>query len=167
VYLAELSAGFITYLVVSRKQRSRKLGRYLRAALVECFEANAEISGGGELRWVLGEVNIDSPWLMTLVRSGSVIPFDIEYFHPGLHPGSSDERYVLYREVVSDSRESIPAAEAARIIYAIYRRAYRVRYPLERENFRAMIQQIGQREEIGPNREVMRIAGAKGSGGRG
>jgi GNAT superfamily N-acetyltransferase len=166
VYLPGLNSGFITYLVVSRRQRGRKLGHHLRSALVDCFEANAEITGAGELRWVLGEVRLDSPWLMTLVKTGSVIPFDLDYFHPGSHPGSSDERYVLYREVVSDARARIPAVETARILYAIYRRAYRVRYPLERENFRAMIEQVEQADEIGPHREVMRLAGAgaRGSG---
>jgi GNAT superfamily N-acetyltransferase len=162
VYLPGLNSGFITYLVVSRRKRGRKLGRHLRSALVDCFEANAEITGDGELRWVLGEVRRDSPWLMTLVRTGSVIPFDLEYFHPGSHPESSDERYVLYREVLSDSRERIPAVETARILYAIYRRAYRVRYPLERENFRTMIEQVEQREEIGPDPEVLRLASDRG-----
>jgi hypothetical protein len=161
VYLPGLNSGFITYLVVSRKQRGRKLGQHLRSSLVDSFEANAEITGDGELRWVLGEVRLDSPWLMTLVKTGSVIPFDLEYFHPGSHPDSSDEPYVLYREVVSDSRERIPAVETARILYAIYRRAYRVRYPLERENFRAMIEQVEQRDEIGPDPKVLRLAGVE------
>lgn len=159
VYLAGVNAGFITYLVVRQEDRNRRLGKRLRASLLESFKANAIAFGYDEVKWVLGEVRIDSPWLMTLVRDGAVIPFDIEYFHPGLQPGSSDQRYVLYREIFGDSRKSIPSDEVARILYAIYRRAYRVRYPLERENFKSMIEQLEGRDEIGPNREVLRLAG--------
>lgn len=159
VYLAGVNAGFVTYLVVRREYRNRQLGRWLRQSLVESFKENALAAGYEELNWVLGEVRIDSPWLMTLVRMGSVIPFDLEYFHPGLQPGTSEKRYVLYREIIADPRKAIPANETARILYAIYRRAYRVRYPLERENFKSMIDQIEGQEEIGPNPEVLRLAG--------
>lgn len=110
---------------------------------------------------MLGEIRIDSPWLMTLVRTGAVVPFDLEYFHPGLQPGNAEKRYVLYREIIGDVRQEIPANETARIIYAIYRRAYRVRYPLERENFKTMLEQIESRERIGPNPEVLRLAGVE------
>ena len=158
VYLAGVNAGFVSYLVVGREHRNRQLGRRLRSALVECFRANAQAAGLEDLNWVLGEVRIDSPWLITLVRMGAVVPFDLEYFHPGLQPGVSDQRYVLYREIISDDRKTIPAEETARILYAIYRRAYRVRYPLERENFKSMIDQLEGRDEIGPNPEVLRLA---------
>ncbi|MDX1584166.1 MAG: hypothetical protein R3338_11270, partial [Thermoanaerobaculia bacterium] len=158
VYLAGVNAGFVTYLVVSREHRNRQLGRKLRSSLVESFRANALAANYEELNWVLGEVRIDSPWLITLVKTGQVVPFDLEYFHPGLQPGVTDKRYVLYREIVSDGRRSIPADETARILYAIYRRAYRVRYPLERENFKSMIAQLEGRDEIGPNPEVLRLA---------
>lgn len=159
VYLAGVNAGFITYLVVDRQYRNRQLGRRLRQSLVEAFKANALAAGYEELNWVLGEVRINSPWLMTLVRTGTVIPFDLEYFHPGLQPGTSDKRFVLYREIFADVRKIIPVDETARILYAIYRRAYRVRYPLERENFKAMIDQLEGRGGIGPNPEVLRLAG--------
>ncbi len=161
VYLAGANAGFVTYLVVDRNFRNKQLGRRLRESLVESFRANAIAAGNETLNWVLGEVRIDSPWLMTLVRTGGVVPFDLEYFHPGLQPGTSDKRYVLYREIIGDDRKSIPADETKRIIYAIYRRAYRVRYPLERENFKSMIDQIEGRDEIGPNPEVLRLAGVE------
>lgn len=159
VYLAGVNAGFVTYLVVGREHRNRQLGRMLRAELVDRFRANSLAAEYDDLKWVLGEVRIDSPWLITLVKTGTVIPFDLEYFHPGLQPGTSERRYVLYREIIADDRRSIPAGETAQVLFAIYRRAYRVRYPLERENFKSMIDQLQGREEVGPNREVMRLAG--------
>ncbi|MBW3565247.1 MAG: hypothetical protein KY459_11020 [Acidobacteria bacterium] len=96
---------------------------------------------------------------MTLVRSRDVIPFDLDYFHPGLVPGESQTRYILYREIFADERPTLSADETRRILYAIYRRGYRVRYPLEHPNFQVMLEQLESRMEIGSNPEVLQRAG--------
>jgi GNAT superfamily N-acetyltransferase len=148
VYLGGVNAGFVTYLAVRREYRGRRIARLLRPRLIEAFRADARRLGHGDLAWVLGEVRAASPWLRRLVRTRGAIPFDLDYFHPGMSPGAADP-YILYRQPVADHRRELPAALVRRILYAIYRRAYRVRYPLQREAFMAMLQQLEGRETVG------------------
>ena len=156
VYLAGVNAGFVVYLAVHPEFRRRRFGRKVREALVEAFRADARRAGYNELAWVLGEVRIESPWLRNLVRHGKAIPFDLTYYHPGMMPGADQVRYVLYREAFGDRRPELPVEEVRQIIYAVWRRAYRVRYPLEREAFRVMLRELEHREIVGPHPEVMR-----------
>lgn len=161
VYLAGVNCGFVDYLAVDESFRRQRLGHVLRAHLLECFRASARASGQARLAWILGEVRLDSPWLLDLVRNGAV-PFDLTYYHPGMASGESEDRYVLYREPEADRRRELPTDEVRRILYAIYRRAYRVRYPLLRENFRAMLEEIEGRESVGEHPEVIRRMGETG-----
>jgi GNAT superfamily N-acetyltransferase len=148
VYLGGVNAGFVMYLAVRKEYRGRRIARLLRPALVEAFRADARAAGLGDLAWVLGEVRQASPWLRRLVRTRGAIPFDLEYYHPGMTPGES-EPYVLYRQPIADSRRELPVVATRRILYAIYRRAYRVRYPLHRDSFVAMIEQLEGRSSVG------------------
>jgi hypothetical protein len=148
VYLSPCNAGLVTYLGVSPEYRSRRLGRGIRTALAEAFRADARGLGRGELNWVVGEVRMDNPWLGRLVRDRAAIPFDLTYYHPGVGPGWSSEEWVLYRQPVGDSRPEIPAEEVGRLIYRIWRRAYRVRWPLEHEGFAAMVEELSTRESV-------------------
>lgn len=153
VYLGGVNAGFVTYLAVDPRYRARHLGRRMRMQLVEAFRADARRDGWDELGWVLGEVRLDNPWLARLVRDRGAIPFDLQYYHPGVLPGQLDERWVLYRQPVGDLRREIPATEVRQALYAVWRRAYRVRWPLEREGFRAMLDELEGRETVGVHRE--------------
>jgi GNAT superfamily N-acetyltransferase len=148
VYLDRVNAGFISYLAVRSESRGRRIARILRPRLIEAFEEDAHRSGHGEPAWVLGEVRRQSPWLRRLVRTRGAIPFDLRYYHPGmgLHGG---EEYVLYRQPLGDARRELPVALVRRVIYAIYRRAYRVRYPLQRDIFADMLRQLECVEEVG------------------
>lgn len=157
VYLAAVNAGFITYLAVHPEMRGRQLGRRVRAAMVEAFRADARLTGYEELAWVLGEVRIESPWLRGLVRRGGAIPFDLTYYHPELTPGTSSVRYILYREPIGDARPELPAAEVRKILYAVWRRAYRIRYPLEEEAFVAMLEELEGRGMVGVHPEVIGV----------
>jgi ribosomal protein S18 acetylase RimI-like enzyme len=157
VYLAGVNCGFVDYLAVSEEYRGRGLGHALRDQLAAAFDANAIEAGHGRLNAILGEVRSDNPWLIELVRNGRAIPLHLTYYHPGL-PLGGEKRYVLYRQPVGDLRQELPAAEVRRIIYAVFRRAYRVRYPTQRENFRAMIEELDTREIVGPDPEVMQRA---------
>jgi GNAT superfamily N-acetyltransferase len=159
VYLAGVNAGFVSYLAVHPDFRRRKLGRRVRARLVELFREDARRNGREELAWVLGEIRIDSPWLRGLVQGGGAIPFDLVYYHPGMTPGVSPVPYLLYREPVGDPRPVLPADEVGRILYAVWRRAYRVRYPLAREAFTAMLEQLEGRETVGMHPEFAGVAG--------
>lgn len=153
VYLAGINAGFVTYLAVDTAFRGQRLGRVIRTRLVEEFRADARRNGRTELAWVMGEVRMDSPWLHSLVRNGGAVPFDLTYYHPGMVPGVSPDRYALYREPVGDLRRALPAREVRQTVYAIWRRAYRVRYPLERDAFRAMVAELEQTETVGMHPE--------------
>lgn len=149
VYLAGVNAGFISYLTVVEEHRGRHVARQLRRHLVETFRSDARQAGQASLNWVLGEVRADNRWLRGLVRHRGAIPFDLEYFHPGMIPGVPHDHYILYRQPVGDRRAELPVSLVRRILFVIYRRAYRVRYPLEREAFRSMLGQLEGRESVG------------------
>jgi GNAT superfamily N-acetyltransferase len=142
VYLAGINSGFITYLAVRQEARRRGLGQRVRRALVEAFREDARRSGHADLNWVLGEVRTDGHWLKSLVRNRGAIIFDLTYYHPGMLLESAPS-YALYREPVGDNRRDLPVDEVRRIIYAVWRRGYRVRYPLHRDTFQAMIEELG------------------------
>jgi len=147
IYLEGVNAGFISYLTVARDDRGQRLGPSLRSALVAAFREDARRAGFRELAWVLGEVRADSPWLLRLLKRRSAITFDLTYMHPGMRPERPSAPYVLYRQPVGDSRPVLSADELRRVLYAIYRRAYRVRYPLQHPGFRAMLVELESREE--------------------
>jgi ribosomal protein S18 acetylase RimI-like enzyme len=148
VYLEAVNAGFITYLAVREDLRNRRLGRELRAHLVEALRAEARDKRGEDLAWVAGEVRRESPWLRTLVRGGRAIAFDVPYFHPWL-PLRAEGRYVLYREPVADRRAELPSGEVAALLWAIWQRAYGIRFPLQRDTFTYMLQKLEGRATVG------------------
>jgi GNAT superfamily N-acetyltransferase len=148
IYLEAVNAGFVTYLAVRADQRRRRLGRKIREFLIDDFRAEARRARGEELAWTVGEVRRTSPWLRTLVRGGKAIPFDLSYFHPWM-PLRSEGRYVLYRQPAGDARRELPADEVTRLVYGIWRRAYRVRYPTQSETFCYMLRQMEARETVG------------------
>lgn len=147
VHLEAANAGFITYLAVRSEERGNELGRELRSYLVDALRVDALRTTGRELRWVVGEVRRESRWLATLVDSGGAIPFDLGYFHPWM-PRSAEGRYVLYREPVGDRRPMLPPREVLGLLYVIWRRAYRIDYPLQSETFRYMQEQLEGRGEV-------------------
>lgn len=157
IYLRGAGAAFVTYLAVRPDMRRHRLGRKLRLKLVESIREEGLRLDGTEPQWVAGEVRRRSPWLRSLVRSGRAIPFDFPYFHPWM-PRSAEGRYVLYREPLHDRRPEIPADETARLVYAIWRRAYRIRFPLQSELFRYMMDEIEARGTVGMHPEFAALA---------
>jgi GNAT superfamily N-acetyltransferase len=160
VYLGGVNAGLVMYLAVRREYRGRRIARLLRPRLIEAFQADARAGGRDDIAFILGEVRAASPWLRRLVRTRGAIPFDLDYFHPGMTPGSG-ERYILYRQPFGDSRLELSAAHTRRILYAIYRRAYRVRYPLQREGFVAMLRQLEDRDSVGVHPDFRQLLAAR------
>ncbi|MET0398770.1 MAG: GNAT family N-acetyltransferase [Longimicrobiaceae bacterium] len=164
VYIEASNAGFVTYLAVRADQRRRRLGRKLRDYLIEAFRAEALRTRGERLAFTVGEVRHASPWLRTLVREGQVIPFDFGYFHPWM-PLRSEGRYVLYREPDGDARRTLPADEVLRLVYGIWRRAYRIRYPTQSETFCYMLRQLEAQGTVGFHVDFAELAGgAEGTG---
>jgi GNAT superfamily N-acetyltransferase len=154
-YLQAVNAGFISYLAVREDQRGRGLGGELRERLLETFRAQARRERGEELAYVLGEVERDSAWLRRLVREGRVMPLDLHYFHPWMSR-RRERYYALYREPMADRRPELPADEVARVVEAIWRRAYRIREPLQRDTFQYMMKQLEGRETVGPDPDFLR-----------
>jgi GNAT superfamily N-acetyltransferase len=160
VYLAAVNAGFVSYLAVREDQRGRGLGKALRGHLVEAFRAQARREAGAELASVVGEVERESRWLRVLLDEGRTMALDVPYFHPwmSLH---AEGRYVLYREQVTDTRPELPAEEVARIIEAIWRRAYHFQKPEQRDTFRRMMRALEGRSTVGPAPDL--APGVKGT----
>ena len=148
IYLEAVNAGFVTYLAVRKELRGQRVGRGLRTHLVDSIRAEARGKHGADPAWVVGEVRSGSPWLQTLVTAGEAIPFDFPYFHPWM-PRGAEGRYVLYREPLADTRTELPAQEVVRLVYAIWRRAYRIRFPLQSETFCYMIDRLQSAGTIG------------------
>lgn len=157
VYLEGVNAGFVTYLAVRADRRGELLGRRLRGHLVEAFRADARRILGTEPAWTVGEVRRESRWLRTLVRDGRAIPFDFGYFHPWM-PRRAEGAYVLYREPLGDAREELPAREVVRLVYAIWRRAYRFRFPLQSDTFCHMLDALEGRGTVGIHPDFVDLA---------
>lgn len=149
-YLAGINAGFITYLAVREGTRGQGVGQEVRAALVDAFREDARRTGREDLAWVLGEVRTDGHWLESLIRNRGAIPFDLTYYHPGMVLEGGPP-YALYREPIGDERRELPVDEVRRVLYAVWRRGYRVRYPLERATFQAMLSELEDRDSVGPH----------------
>ena len=132
----------------SNRLANALLGRGLRGHLVESIRAEARRKNGADPAWIVGEVRSGSPWLQTLVSAGKVIPFDFPYFHPWMQR-RAEGRYVLYREPLADTRVELPAQDVVRLVYAIWRRAYRIRFPLQSETFGYMIDRLESAGTIG------------------
>lgn len=148
VYLEGVNVGFITYLAVREDVRGGRLGRELRAHLVEAFREEARRRTGGELAWTVGEVRRENRWLHTLVQEGRAVPFDLGYFHPWM-PRRAEGAYLLYREGAAKARPELPVDEVVHLLYAIWRRAYRIRYPLQHDTFCYMLRQVEGRAAVG------------------
>jgi hypothetical protein len=89
------------------------------------------------------------------VREGRVMPLDVPYFHPWM-ARRSEGYYVLYREPLADRRPELPSEEVARMLEAIWRRAYRIRDPESRDTFRYMLQRLEGRETVGADPDFPR-----------
>lgn len=167
MYLDGVNAGFVTYLAVRDDLRRLGVGRKLRVRLVERFRTDARVAGFDDLAWVLGEVRLSSPWLKRLVRKRGAVPFDITYYHPGVRPPARPV-HALYRQPVSDDREILPVHVVRRLLYAIYRRGYRVRYPLLHTGFQVMMEELESRDMIGVHPRFRgTVEGEAGSGDSG
>ena len=154
VYLQAVNAGFVSYLAVREDLRGRGLGGALREHLLETFRVQARREQGTELANVLGEVERESAWLRRMVREGRVMPLDFSYFHPWM-ARRSEGYYALYREPLADTRPELPAEDVARCVEAIWRRAYRIHGPLQRDTYAYMLEQLKGRETVGADPDFL------------
>jgi GNAT superfamily N-acetyltransferase len=149
-YLASLNVGFIGYLAVDQQRRAKGLGHQLRDTLLELFDGDAWRLLGRRVDAVVGEVEPDNPWLVTLVQRHQAIPLDIPYHQPPLRAKGPEVPLVLYYQPLAIPRQALPVAEVRQLLYSIWRYAYKVANPFGEETFRRMMQSLVGREEVGP-----------------
>lgn len=148
-YLGNVNVGVIGYLAIANGVRSAGLGTRLRNRLRRLFVRDARILTGRDLAGMLGEVSSGNPWLRALSRKPGVLILDLPYFQPRLYPGDKPTPFVLYFEAHKQPRRWLGASELRQILYAIWRRAYRIARPLERPAFRRMLRALEGRRRVG------------------
>jgi len=148
-YIGNVNVGMVGYLAATPETRGSGIGTRLRNRLRGTFERDARRVAGRSLDAILGEVSTKNRWLARLSQNPRVLVLDIEYFQPKLYPTDDPSPFVLYYEAMETPRSSIPVAELRQILYAIWRRVYRVRRPLERPAFRRMLRTIEGKRRVG------------------
>lgn len=149
-YLGDVNTGVIGYLAVGRKARGLGVGPKLRTRLRSLFRRDARQVRREPLRAVVGEVRRDNPWLRTLIRRDGALALDFGYFQPRLRPGSRSIPLVLYYEALDRVRRRVPSALIRNLLYATWRRIYRIPRPLSNPAFRRMLAELDARPSIGP-----------------
>lgn len=147
-YLAGVNLGFVGYLAAAPEKTRSRIGSRLRARLVRELRRDARAAGKGDLDGMLGEVEADNPWLRQLVRRGS-LPLDFDYRQPPLGRRRRAVPLVLSYQPIGRRVLSLSTRRLRAILYAVYRRVYRVRFPLRQPAFRRMLKQIEGRRRVG------------------
>lgn len=155
-YVGSVNVGVVGYLAIASSARSHGLGSRLRSRLRRLFEFDAQRLSGKPLAGVIGEVSAENPWISTLARRPNVVLLDFPYHQPTLHPGDVPTPFVLYYESIGRVRQRLPVTEFKRILFAIWRRVYRVSRPLAQPAFRAMMRSLEGRRWVGRTRSFPR-----------
>lgn len=148
-YLGSLNVGIVGYVAVRPGRRSRGLGPRLRQRLREHFVTDARAIRGGRLDALVGEVHADNPWLHHLVRRDGAIALDFPYRQPALGRQEDPVPLVLYYQPLRGRRRALPTTLVRRLLYALWRRAYRIPRPLSDPVFRRMLASLRGRRRIG------------------
>lgn len=147
-YLAIANLGFVGYLAVRPSDAGRLVGSRLRQRLVQLVQRDALAAGHSGLRGMMGEVEEGNPWLERMCRRGA-LALDLHYFQPSTD-GTAVVPLVLYLQPASGRKvRSLPASALRRVLYAIYRRLYRIRFPLRQPEFRRMLRELEGRARVG------------------
>lgn len=147
-YLAIANIGFVGYLAVRPSEAGRKVGSRLRQRLAELMRRDSLAAGHSSLRGIMGEIEETNPWLQTIRRRGA-LAIDLRYLQPSTD-GTAVVPLVLYLQPASGRKiRSLPTADLRRVLYAIYRRLYRIRFPLRQPEFRRMLRQLEGRDRVG------------------
>lgn len=147
-YLGNHNVGVIGYIAVTKSVRSSGLGPRMRNGLRRRFEADARFAGHDRLRAIVGEVREDNSWLKHLVRREGAIALDFPYFQPSLS-GKGIVPLVMYYQPLDRPMKSLSTARLRRLLYSMWRRAYRVGRPLNDPAFRQMLRSLRGRRRIG------------------
>ncbi len=150
-YLALVNMGFVDYLAVDSGAKGQGVGTQLRQTLVEALRRDARNLGLDDLVAVLGETREQSPWLRRLLAQGA-FALDIDYLQPPLEDHKNPVPLVLYVQPIAREFDSLASDELQQVLYTLYRRLYRMQYPLQDPNFRYMLKQLKKRDRVGGKR---------------
>ncbi len=153
-YLAAVNVGFVGYLASQPALKGARVGSRLRTRLVAEMRRDARASGRADLDAVMGEVEASSPWLRHLLRRHAALALDLDYRQPALRAGTPAVPLVLYLEPISGPMRSVSVRRMRSILYAIFRRVYRVRFPLRDPSFRRVLRSLKRRRLIGSRRDL-------------
>ncbi len=159
-YLGNVNVGVIGYLAIASTHRSGGVGTRLRQRLRRAFERDAERIGPGALDGIVGEVSADNPWLRSLSRRPQVLILDAPYLQPSLRPSDEPSPFLLYFESTKGPRHFLAASTLRQILFAIWRRSYRIARPLDHAAFRQMLRALEGRRRIGRHPQFRRSARA-------
>lgn len=148
-YLGSLNVGIVGYVAVQPGLRSRGLGPLLRRRLRDLFVRDARAIRGGRLEALVGEVHANNPWLHHLVSREGAIALDLPYRQPALGQREDPVPLALYYQPLRGRRRVVPAPLVRRLLYALWRRAYRIPRPLSDPVFRRMLASLKGRRSIG------------------
>jgi hypothetical protein len=148
-YLGNVNVGVIGYVAVRPDSRVLGLGPRIRRALQRAFESDALQISGRPLEAIVGEVQATNRWLRTLVNREGAIALDFDYLQPSLGHDLHAVPLVFYYQPLRKPTRTLPAAYLRRLLYTIWRRAYRVARPLSRPEFRRMLRSLEGRRRIG------------------
>jgi hypothetical protein len=148
-YVGNISVGLIGYIGVASRGRDRGLGGDLRERLRESLQRDALRMRRIPLRAIVGEVHADNPWLRHLVRYSKALALDFPYRQPSIRSGERTVSLVFYYQGLDRRRRSLRAEEVRRILYAIWRRVYRIDRPMAWPSFRAMVAALPLGARIG------------------
>ncbi|MEX2154250.1 MAG: GNAT family N-acetyltransferase [Gemmatimonadaceae bacterium] len=148
-YLGNLNTAIIGYIAVVPEARSYGVGPRMRDALRRRFERDARRVRRAPLEAIVGEVREDNPWLRHLVRRGGVLALDFPYYQPSLRASGKPVQLVMYYQPLTRRRRSLSAAALRRLLYSMWRRAYRISRPLDHPEFRRMLRSLNDRRMVG------------------
>lgn len=151
-YLGNLNVMVVGYVAVQSDARGAGVGPRLRSALRRKCDTDARRTGHARLGAVVGEVHDWNPWLRSLVHREGAIALDFDYYQPALGV-TAPVPLVLYYQPLARRRHWLSTMELRRLLYSMWRRAYRVPQPLSRPAFRRMLRSLEGRRHVGSRAE--------------
>jgi hypothetical protein len=148
-YLGSLNVGTIGYLTVAPGERTGGLGARVRARLRKAFEQDALTIRGESLTALVGEVEADNPWLDYLVRRRGALALDLPYLQPEVRADREPVPLVLYYQPLRRSVKRLPVTTVRQLIFALWRRGYRIAAPMRDARFRRMLRALDGRRSVG------------------
>jgi len=148
-YVGNVNVGMIGYIGVDAKGRASGVGGDLRERMREILQRDALRMRSVPLRAIVGEIHAYNPWLRHLVRYSGALALDFPYRQPSIRSAEKAVPLVLYYQGLDRRRRSLRTEEIRRLIYAIWRRVYRIARPVSRRSFQQMLRSLPPGSRVG------------------